>query len=61
MRTLTDVIGIVMWCLAVYVCMYDWDQVRAREEIRRCRAEAEEKRRTVRRAFRRYTDRDGRK
>jgi hypothetical protein len=32
MRTLAEVIGIVVWCFAVYVCSYDWGGGRVRAE-----------------------------
>lgn len=32
MRTLAEVIGIVLWCFAVHVCAYDWSDGRGRAE-----------------------------
>lgn len=26
---LGDIAGVVLWCLAVYVCAYDWSDMRA--------------------------------
>ena len=33
MRTLIEIARIVLWCLAVYVCAYDWEDVRDTERF----------------------------
>lgn len=25
-RILMDILGVILWCNAVYVCAYDWDR-----------------------------------
>lgn len=32
MRTLAEIMMIVVWCLAVYVCAFDWEDVRDRKK-----------------------------
>lgn len=32
MRTLAEIAGIILWCLAVHVCAFDWEDVRDRDE-----------------------------
>lgn len=27
-RILTDILGVILWCNAVYVCAYDWGNAR---------------------------------
>lgn len=28
MRTILDIIWVILWCNAVYVCSYDWENCR---------------------------------
>lgn len=30
---LTDIVLVVLWCFAVYVCVFDWEDVKNRENF----------------------------
>ena len=30
-----DIAGVIAWCFLVYVCVFDWEDVREREKWRR--------------------------
>ena len=31
MRTLMEIVGVIVWCLAVYTCAYDWGELEKEE------------------------------